>query len=688
MLLKHALPEFGQNKGKMCELFGLLWGILLKAAADPEAGEVIFVLDALDECEESGRIELIERLHDFFINDPKEELNKTRLKFLVTSRPYYDIERSLKPLTSAFPSVHLTGENETDLISREIEQVIRAKVQETGDRLRLADSVRASLEKKLLSVTHCTYLWLTLILDVINNQLQVTEKRLRRIIDTLPDTIDNAYTAILDRSTDRPRAKKLLHIVVAARYPLSLRDMNIALAVQEDSRSYEDLDLEPEELFHTTLRNLCGLLVSVSDSRIFLIHQTAKEFLIRDEAIVTPSKQSIQNTGYWKHSLQPAKSNLILAKSSISYLLFDVFGSTRYDYEEYTALHGFFGYARVHWISHFETANITHEIPLTRSALRLCDPRSKQFDTWITLPMRHHWYYWQRDKSESGFTLHVISFLGLESLVRFLLERGVDINERTKGEYNCSPLSIAVALSHINMVRLLLENGADPNLPHLLGSGEKTVLNSTTRIVDHFISYFSPYSLSSLRASDEAKNKSLCGAAWVEIAAIARLLVEKTAKIKGTYTCRQTALHDTNLYDSEILARRLLKLSKKWHCLNLQDVRVGDTIHTNIPFDASEWGPFATFLKKMVTIRLLLEHGADPSIPNKQGKVALEVLFPDYQEILSKEARWEHFTYLPLPATFTATAQEMPGRLPKAFCGKLRFSFQARVLTGSNRVSN
>jgi hypothetical protein len=298
-----------------------------RPAADPEAGEVVCILDALDECEGPRRHELIERLCGFFDNPRKHEPNKARLKFLVTSRPYVDIERRFQPLTSAVPTVRLAGEEETESISQEIEKVIKAKVQEIGKWLNLTIPVRMTLEIKLLSVTHRTYLWLKLVFGVITEQLQVTEKRLLGITDGLPETVEMAYTAISDESTDRLRAKKLLHKIVAAGRPLSLREMNVALAVKEDSSSYEGLDLESEESFRATVRNLCGLFVSVINSRIFLIHQTAKEFLIREEAMVTSVGESTRSLEYWKHSLQPTDSNLILAKICISYLLFDVFES-------------------------------------------------------------------------------------------------------------------------------------------------------------------------------------------------------------------------------------------------------------------------------------------------------------------------------------------------------------------------
>jgi len=74
-------------------------------------------------------------------------------------------------------------------------------------------------------------------------------KKLRRIVGTIPDTLDKAYTVILERSTDIEQVRMLVDIVVSAVRPLTLREMNVALAIEESSRSDEDLDLESEESF-------------------------------------------------------------------------------------------------------------------------------------------------------------------------------------------------------------------------------------------------------------------------------------------------------------------------------------------------------------------------------------------------------------------------------------------------------
>jgi hypothetical protein len=89
--------------------------------------------------------------------------------------------------------IRLVGEEETESISHEINLFIKARVQEIGSQLNLEDSVRSALENLLLNIEHRTYLWLKLIFEVIYSRLDVTtEKRIRRIVDTIPDTVEKA----------------------------------------------------------------------------------------------------------------------------------------------------------------------------------------------------------------------------------------------------------------------------------------------------------------------------------------------------------------------------------------------------------------------------------------------------------------------------------------------------------------
>lgn len=81
--------------------------------------------------------------------------------------------------------------------------------------------------------------------------------------------------------------------------------MNIALAMEDDYRAFQNLDLEPEPRLESTIRHLCGLFINVIDQRIYLIHQTGKDFLFAEGEV---------SSDRWKYSLNPLDSELLLAK--------------------------------------------------------------------------------------------------------------------------------------------------------------------------------------------------------------------------------------------------------------------------------------------------------------------------------------------------------------------------------------
>jgi len=56
--------------------------------------------------------------------------------------------------------------------------------------------------------------------------------------------------------------------------------MALALAIKPSHLLIGDLDLIPENHFRDDIRQLCWLFVVVVDSRIYLLHQTARGFLV------------------------------------------------------------------------------------------------------------------------------------------------------------------------------------------------------------------------------------------------------------------------------------------------------------------------------------------------------------------------------------------------------------------------
>ena len=137
--------------------------------------------------------------------------------------------------------------------------------------------------------------------------------------------------------------------MVGAARPLTLREMDVAfsLATQRDCRSYADLDRDGDNL-ETRIRNLCGLFVYVNNSRVQLIHQTAKEFLTQRKPGLSPSsdirsqslhkaapakellfERDINSTAgslAWRFSILEEKAEEVMADICMQYLLLADFG--------------------------------------------------------------------------------------------------------------------------------------------------------------------------------------------------------------------------------------------------------------------------------------------------------------------------------------------------------------------------
>ena len=317
-LLRHALPGFEHNRTKLSGLFETLWSIFVKAATESEAGKVICVLDALDECGERTRESLLEHIGSFFSAPSK---NST-VKFVITSRPYAMIGHTLWKNYRQVSSVKLTGEGdrETSMIQKEISLVISSKVQQFHERRQqkvIGDDTHQAILEQLARIENRTYLWVSLIFPELERNVWSSRAELLRVIKTIPSTVKEAYERILSFSKDMKKANKLLHFVLAAERPMTLREMNTALAITDGCTSAEELELEPESSFPDTVRELCGLFVSINDSKIYLIHQTAREFLLASSPKTMPISDA---KSIWEHSMHLSMSHFALAKACLLYL--------------------------------------------------------------------------------------------------------------------------------------------------------------------------------------------------------------------------------------------------------------------------------------------------------------------------------------------------------------------------------
>ncbi|RMZ21382.1 hypothetical protein D0859_14601 [Hortaea werneckii] len=520
-LIRHAMKPWDKHGDSLPREKSELWRILLAAATDEDAQSVTCVLDALDECRPGDRGELLERLVEFHAVAKKSapsslERRRGQAKFLVTSRPYDDIEDGFHNLLQIFPTIRLRGEDENDQIRHEINLVIEERILSDPKILRLPEKLRECLRKRLLDTENRTYLWLHLAIKSIPETLLNSFQPEKEPFDFLPSTVDDAYEQILSRidESNQDKARRILQIVVGSRRPLKVPEMAIALGLsvsghKPDMVRLEDVRLDVNHI-HERLRQWCGLFLYVHHDRILFIHQTAKEFLVADR--LSPKA----STG-WKRCLDTVETEGEMARICIHYLHMEEVLPVARDFtqqvfqspgkrlkscarnHEMNSIESFILYAAEYWPSHKRAGPYD-----------LGDATTSWLQELYSDKMQHHWLqvFWNTRGRGGGSLgrssdtqiltrLQLAAFLGDEQTlcialktaqaadllyggnfhstalewacqegqdkaVEMLMDRSSDI---TKAKYYRSAMFKAIQRGHHTPVEIMLHRGVDPNAP-------------------------------------------------------------------------------------------------------------------------------------------------------------------------------------------------------------------------------
>jgi ankyrin repeat domain-containing protein 50 len=472
-------PQFDQN-------FNELWRIFIAIASDKRVGPINVIVDAIDECEEITRERFLQEVIKFIDKSRAPGSKSPCIKFLLTSRPLVG-----RQYTKDF---HLQIDPSHNHVEQDLRLVIQTKVEGIVKRTRCKPEVGVYLENALYSKADRTFLWVTLVLHLLEKSFLASQKDFKRIIDELPQTLTATYERFLNGISIeyQPLAIRLLHFLVGSSRPLTLEEIRILTAMQLHHHTLAAVEEDAQPNIQETIEGVLGPLIRIWDSRIYLVHQSLKEYL---QQLSTQRENQLPAL----YGVDPQKSSLLLAEACVSYLLFDDFkpdlfaverssiedsptspaelptdvesveqlwdpfnletldlfkDSAVFDAEACARIghqYTFFDYSARHWAEHISSASTICPPELQKSVLLLTDASQPQGLNWF----KFYWQYAGMDLECPRDFVPIVtaSYFGHSDSLEILLREGhpIESNVGTRSIYWAS------RMGHSDVVDRLLQ---------------------------------------------------------------------------------------------------------------------------------------------------------------------------------------------------------------------------------------
>lgn len=453
-----------------------LWLVLETLLRAPKAGAVLCVLDGLDECDDVSQKFIASKFSDFSHSGNTESYDR-EFTPIVVSRPI--------PGLDTFNQIKLDPDND-DYVDRDIRQLISSRVghlQIPG----LNKDLRETVKDALLRGASGTFLWVGFVMRELSSKTTCTE--LMETLKTLPAGLSGMYSRML-RQTDpsrRPIISGILRWVTLALEPLRLKDMALAVGLQPTG----SLDISQTILDYIIM---CGPIVRITGEHVSLVHQSARDYLLRREVDDDPVLECFR--------IDEQKVHAALTIKCLKSLETGLLIKCKKSREQAEAIRDapLLRYAVTHWMAHAASSggrldwnallkrpffedestfrqygHVARQV-LGRRPIDLNDLPTSVFSTSFkagisalsrqvvlggTFPITSPVDVSQRMRARD-LVLFCALYYGRYEIVRLFLEHGANVNTKGGGGPEAeSPLMAAMSAKDISTVLTLLGHGAD-----------------------------------------------------------------------------------------------------------------------------------------------------------------------------------------------------------------------------------
>ncbi|KAL2672549.1 hypothetical protein Neosp_013261 [[Neocosmospora] mangrovei] len=559
----------------------------LKMALENLPGKAFCIADALDEMDQ-GNNDFLSALGDLGSWRPKT------VKVLITSRPVPTVEDPLRLI----PCLHLRLEEK--MVDVDISKYVQYALSNSA----IPQSEWEVIMNAVPGRANGLFLYAKLAMDAFLEQgADITE-----VISRLPADLNVLYTDLLKEHARRSGvAEEIQHLILQAvthaSRPLRLLELAELTKVVSPDGSVRDL-----KTTKSLIRAACGPLLEIlADETVSVIHHSFTEYL-------KGTTRSEDDPGY--PILKRGPTHAALATSGLQYLQAGCLKSvsldkpqrySRWQHKESDRplgldsrlKHPFFEYAINNWAHH---ANRSEAAGHDQTALNLEIGKLLGDED-----SRRRWLRMEAPGYESLTPLHVAAKEGLVSYAKEVLKTS-EVDARSR--YGQTPLWMAAANGHADIIRVLAAAGADL-YPQRPDEGEKPLVEAASK--NHFeaVRAFLEAGLDPIPRT-EPPDDDYSGFWYTP-----------TQDTALECACNNGHLETVDVFLSFIEDIDTIHRALAWaaeggrskvvaRILQVPGVDVNNTLEGNTPlFHACSWP------QDLKTIRVLLEAGADPNVKCK-----------------------------------------------------------------------
>ena len=268
-LISHILKKYdhaGKSLFEDANAWVALAEIFTNILQDPSLNSTYLIIDALDECEKDLPV-----LLDFIVQNSA----LPRVKWIVSSRNVSDIEQRLRPDRSQ-ARLSLEIRETAEQVSLAVDAYIKHSVSQLPN-LQDDEDLQTRVQDLMRLKANGTFLWVSLVVK----ELEKAESwEAEQIVDEMPSGLEKVYGRMLKQIQQLERGnpelcRLVLSTATTAYRPLRLGELGILSGLPTR------ISDKPQSV--ARIVSLCGSFLTIQEGQVYIIHQSAKEFLSNKE---------------------------------------------------------------------------------------------------------------------------------------------------------------------------------------------------------------------------------------------------------------------------------------------------------------------------------------------------------------------------------------------------------------------